>query len=489
MKGIGIDIGTTAIKGLLFSEEGKVLHECYRHVETLMPRRGCYEQDPQKIFTAILEILQETGNHAQQNDWHVSFVSFSAYMHSLIAIDAQDRPLTNCLLWSDNRSQEVVQEYNRSGKGTKIYRKTGTPVHPMSPFYKTLFLRLKQQDIFEKSAKFVSIKAYIFFQLFKEYAVDYSIASASGMFNIFKLRWSREVLQELNINEKQLAVCYDSTHFFSGITSDYAKELSYFAKTKFVLGASDGCLANLGSRGIEENVGVISIGTSGAIRVTGSSPLIDERGRTFSYLLKKGFYVSGGAINNGGIVYEWFQKNFMNSQENSIDLLTNAAEGKGPLFLPFLAGERAPYWDSHLRGIYFGIDADHETKDFLRASLEGVCYAITNVYQVLQDVAGEVSVFYANGGFTRSKIWVQTLANVLQKKVVVSENYQAPALGAYMLGLLALGKYSSFQEMNFLLQDGETFLPQPQTKEIHQKRLSLYKKLVTANKELFKEME
>lgn len=489
MNGIGIDIGTTAIKALLFSKEGNVLYESSQHVETLIPQRNYKEQDPHAILTAVIYVLSDISAYAKENQTNIDFVSFSAYMHSLIAVDKNGEPLTNCLLWSDNRSEEFAEHYRKNQKGIEIYAKTGTPVHPMSPFYKILFLRETQNEIFQKTHKFISIKGYIFYKFFNVYAVDYSIASATGIFDIFALDWNSLALQELQLVPENFSACYDSTHFFENMQAEYAAKTKLPSNIKFVLGASDGCLANLGSRGIEENVGVVSIGTSGAVRVTAPEPVIDSHGRTFSYLLKKGFYVSGGAINNGGIVYEWFNNTFVRDSSKMEKLLSASQEGAGPLFLPFLSGERAPYWDSNLRGIYFGIDSLHQEKDFLRASMEGVCYAIADVYAVLKDVAGEVSVFYANGGFTRSDIWVQTLANVLQKKIVVSENYQAPALGAYMLGMLALKKYSSFREMNFLLQDGKEFLPQKEKQELHQKRLSLYQKLISVNKELFKEME
>lgn len=485
MLGIGLDIGTTSVKGLLFSKEGALLQEAFEHVETLMPQENYREQDPQLIFEAVLNIIQKLSLFAQSQNKKISFVSFSAYMHSLIVVDKNDQPLTHCILWSDNRSIEFSQKYQVNGIGLQIYKKTGTPIHPMSPLYKIMFLKEKYFDIFSAAKKFISIKEFIFYKLFGVYAVDFSIASATGMFDIFELEWSALALQELQITKEHLSHCYNSDKYFTGVRKNYAQQMSVDSSTKFVLGASDGCLANLGSKGTVAGTGVVSIGTSGAIRVVSDQPVIDNLGRTFSYLLQKGVYVSGGAINNGAIVYDWFNQSFINDMNKTQQLLQASQEGMGPLFLPFLTGERAPYWDSQLRGMYFGIDSSHTQKEFLRSSIEGVCYAIADVYLVLKETLADVSVFYANGGFTKSNIWVQTLANILGKNIVVSQNYQASALGAFMLGLLSLGEFYSFKDMDFLLQDGSKFYPQKEMQLLHNKRFELYKKIIRVNQELF----
>lgn len=484
MLSIGIDIGTTSIKGLLFDESANVVEKSVEELETIV-YKNCREQNPEVIFQKVINIITVLRKKADSMELGIDFVSLSAYMHSLIAMDADDKPLTNCILWSDGRSIDITEEYKENGVGIEIYKRTGTPIHPMSPLYKIIYLKRNNREIFDNTVKFISIKEYIYRRWTGEYIVDYSIASSSGLFNIHTLKWCNLALEEAGINESHLSAIVDTDTIIPPIKEKYIDLMGLSKETVFVAGASDGCLANLGSRGIEKNIGVVTIGTSGAIRVVTDYPIIDQEGRTFSYILKSGYYVSGGAINNGGVAFDWFNNNFVKDISIMTNIIREAEEGKGPIFLPFLSGERAPYWDSSLRGSFFGLDLGHKTGDLARAVIEGVSYAINDVYQVLEEVVDTISCFYVNGGFTNSNVWVQTLSNALNKKIIVSENYETTVLGAYMLGKLAIKEYDSFSEMAHFLKDGDKYLPELKYVELHQKRFNLYRQLISTNQSLF----
>ncbi len=489
---IGIDIGTTSTKAILYDENGKIKSKSSVLYPIYSPRANVREQDPEEIFNAVLSTLKEVNSVAKNSGEEVEFISFSSMMHSLICVDKDANPLTNCIIWADSRSSEYAEQFKENGIGIEIYKRTGTPCHSMSPLYKIMWLRDNESEIFKNTFKFISIKEYVIYKLFGEYLVDYSIASATGLFNIYDLKWDDEALNLCGIEESKLSIPYPTTYIIEGMLDKYREVLKFDEDIKVVLGASDGCLANLGSNGIDFGTAVVSIGTSGAVRTVSNRPIIDDKGRTFSYILTDNMYVSGGAINNGGITYRWFRDTFCSKEVEiaskmnieAYDLINKMVENvkpssEGLIFLPFLTGERAPYWNSNLRGSYIGISDMHKREHFARSTIEGICFAINDVFRVLKETNEDIKCVYVNGGFTKSKCWVQTLTDCMDTKIIISDNYESPTLGALMLGLLAIGRVKTLKELDFMLEDGEVFFP-TQNKEKYKELFQIYQNAVSS---------
>src|SRR5690606_10773044 len=168
-------------------------------------------------------------------------------MHGLIAIDEHDQPLTNCIIWADTRSAPYAEALKRTPEGMDMYLKTGTPIHAMSPLCKLSWLRAEEPGIFQAARRFISIKEYVFHRLFGRYVVDQSIASATGLFDIRTFQWYRPALEFAGISAAQLSEPVPMTYTLSGLDEAMAKAMGIPADTPFVVGGSDGCLANLGA--------------------------------------------------------------------------------------------------------------------------------------------------------------------------------------------------------------------------------------------------
>ena len=493
---IGVDIGTTSTKSILFNEFGEVVCKVIKEYPIYSEQPDFKEQDPDEIFEAVKNTMKDLIIQSNISSRDIKFVSFSAMMHSLIAVDSECKPLTKCIIWADNRSKEYVKEYKLNGLGKKLYLKTGTPCHPMSPFYKLLWMKNNEENIYKNAYKFLSIKSYIFYKLFNVYVEDYSIASATGMFNIFTKCWDDEALQLLNINENSLPKAVNTTFILNNICDNYKKELGFENKVDFVIGASDGCLANLGSNAIENGVAAATIGTSGAIRVVFDKPVTDEKERVFCYILSDDKYVVGGAINNGGIVYSWFKENFCEKEdlyakeckEDVYKLLGKYIEetkagSNGLIFLPFLAGERAPYWDADLRGAFIGISNNHNKRHMLKALIEGICFDMNEVFDAIKELVEEVKYVYANGGFTRTEEWIKILTDVIDTQIIITKSYESSALGAVMLGKLAIGEVKTLDEFNHS-EDFKVYNPREENKQLYKDLSKVYGQAVNSLKSI-----
>ena len=217
---IGVDIGTTSTKSVLFSIDGSVIASHGIEYPLYSPAPETAEQDPEEIFQAVIHTIKETIQSSNVQPVDILCVSFSSAMHSVIAVDEAGKPLTRCITWADNRSASWAEKIKNDMNGHEIYLRTGTPIHPMSPLSKLVWLKNEHDELFAKSYKFISIKEYVFYKLFKEYVIDYSIASATGMFNLKFLKWDEQALRVAGITDKKLSTVVPTTHSLIGINEE-----------------------------------------------------------------------------------------------------------------------------------------------------------------------------------------------------------------------------------------------------------------------------
>lgn len=447
---VGVDIGTTSAKAVAFSAEGAVLHKESLSYHMLHTQPNYAEQDADEIWDAVIHCINKliaalTGQPL--------FISFSSAMHSIMAVDKNGKPLTNCITWADNRAACIAENLRNTEWGKEIYSNTGVPLHAMSPLCKLLWLKDNESGVFNTAYKFIGIKEYIFFKLFGAYVVDTAIASATGLLHLKTLQWSEAVLDFVGVSAQKLSqIVPVKTAYYYTPALQPAAPLHLKDETPFIIGSSDGALANLGSGAVSHQSMAISIGTSAAARVLTDKPETDAAMRTFCYHAKDDEYIVGGASNNGAVVLQWL-KEILLEEDSTYDQLFQLASSVEPgcdglLFLPYILGERAPVWNSHARGVFFGLSIQHTKAHMIRAAIEGVVYGLYSIGKVMEE-KNEIKELQATGGFAHSSLWLQILADVFNKKVVVSDTVESSALGAVMLGMEAKN-ISAFIKRNIL---------------------------------------
>ncbi len=487
---IGADIGTSNIKVIAFKNDTEVLQSETASCTTIRSSSQKMEQDPEQILQSVNNLLKKVITQLEGKP--VAGICFSAAMHSIMAVDDHNRPLTNAILWGDTRSMRQCNRLKENGMAEKLYRQTGVPLHPALPLCKIMWLKENEPGIFKQTHKFISLKEYFFFQWFGKYITDHSIAGATGMQDIHCLQWSEAALQVAGIREEQMSQIVPVTHAETQLTGSYRK---YFGieNIPFIIGSSDGCLANTGSGVCNADEAALTIGTSGAVRTTITAPALNEEATLFCYPLLKDVFIKGGAVNNGGNVLSWFAGNFMNrklSSESDYALLVEQAHtvdagANGLLFLPYLQGERAPLWDAAARGVFFGMNNLHRQPHFVRAVLEGINYALYDVFCELTKHHDPVKTIFASGGFVQSVPWVQMVSDIFDKEVVISNQADASATGAALLGWYATGASKSFTSLPSSLKGGQTFYPNREKHKIYMRQFTIFRALYLALKKEF----
>lgn len=470
---------------------GEILANANVSYGAIQPAPGYHEQDPEIFFNAVMSTLEEV---VHKNIGHeLTGISFSSAMHGLMAVDKEGKPITNIITWADLRSKAEAQKLKASETGARIYEHTGTPIHPMSPLCKLMWMRGNDPAAFSAAFKFISVKEYIFFKLFGEYVIDHSIASATGLFDIYSLKWYEQSLLVAGIHAGQLSTPVNTSYVVNNLKKEYVDFLGIPSDTAFIIGASDGCLANLGSNAVDLGDTAITIGTSGAVRMISERPQYDIKQRIFNYLLTEEKYVSGGAINNGVVLLKWFSENFLDHSFTNMEgfdwymkqACTVLAGSNGLIFLPYVMGERAPVWDADAKGVFFGIHSKHTKAHFMRSIIEGISFALYQVTKSLEETIAPVTNIYASGGFVHSKEWLQILADIFGKEIHVTNAADASALGAAILGLTALGFLNNLSEAKSFITIQDTYFPDEDQHRIYMANYAVYASLYFKLKEEF----
>ncbi|HEY3430196.1 MAG TPA: FGGY family carbohydrate kinase, partial [Cyclobacteriaceae bacterium] len=447
------------------------------------------EQDTDQMFITMLYVMKNLLNeevHAKQ--YRVISICFSASMHSVLPVDKHGVPLGYAITWADNRGKKEAFELKNLSLGKEIYDTTGTPIHPMSPLIKITWLSKHDRERFSKTYKFLSIKSYIIQQLTKGYVLDYSLASATGLMNIHNLSWDSKAIDYAGIPASKLPDLVPVFHSPGKLRREYQKSLGLSEDVKILTGSSDGCLATLGGGVWEEGKATITVEDSGAVRVVGKKVLKDDKQRFFNYLLTEKDFVSGGPTNNGGVIFEWFTKQFgdfkspFDIEYTMVNLIHEAKEvsvgSDGLLFLPYLLGERAPIWNPNARGSYFGINIKHGKQHFVRATIEGILYEIYSIGKTLQEHR-QINSLTASGSFASIPFCAQMIADIFNKPVYVGENPDNIARGAFLLTATEMGLYKSLDEAARSVVLTHSYKPQKYNHMIYEKYYSIFERLST----------
>jgi gluconokinase len=486
---ITIELGTNAVRVFAFDLNGNVIGSQRGYYPTFHTQPDYSEQDPDQMFITMLYALKNLLNEQiHPKKYKVVSICFSSSMHSVLAVDKSGNPLGNAITWSDNRAKKETDKLKTSALGKTIYTATGTPLHPMSPLMKIAWIKNNDKERFRQTSKFLSIKSYIIKQLTDEYIIDYSIASATGLLNIHKIKWDADALKFAGINPAMLPDLAPVFTPLAKLKKAYQSSLGLTADTKIIVGSSDGCMAILGDGVKGEGKATITIEDSGAVRVMGDKVLKDDKQRFFNYLLTEGCYVSGGPTNNGGVIFEWFSKQFgdfknpFDIEYSMQELIAEASKvpagSEGLLFLPYLLGERAPIWNAYAKGAYFGLNINHERKHFIRATIEGILYEIYSIGKTLEENRG-IKRLSINGSFATIPFCTQMIADIFNKPVQLRQNFHSVSYGAFLVAATEMGIYKNLDEAAKTVVLPDEYLPEKQNHNAYMNYFKIFERLST----------
>lgn len=462
------DIGTTGNKTILMTPQGKIVASTYHSYPTNYLRPNWVEQDPadwkKAVFEGTRQVLENSGVPPQQ----VAVVSFSGHMNGVLLVDKEGEPLRQAIIWADQRATEQAEQIRRIyGKG-EVYSLTGNRVSPAYSAAKLLWIKENEKDIYKKAFKMLQVKDYAAYFLSGIYATDFSDASLTQMLDLGNRTWAKDFLDELGITPSLLPDLHPSAKIIGQVTREAAELTGLLVGTPVVIGGGDGACATVGAASINEGDVYTYIGSSSWVGLTTRQPLLDEQQRTFNFCHPDpDLYVAVGSMQSAGGAFDWLE-NLLGSgegEEPHYDDLNMAASlipagGNGLIFLPYLLGERSPYWNPLARSAFIGLAMPDGQAQLARAVMEGVAFNLRMILDILRSQGRNVIAMQLIGGGSRSTVWRQIMADIFELPILLVDlPASATAMGAAVAGGIGVGLYANYGVVRDIIPVSEDSIP------------------------------
>ena len=457
---IGVDIGTSGTKTVLFDEKGSVIASKTIEYPMYQPKNGYAEQEPSDWANAAVQTIRAVVAQSGVKKEDVKGIGLSGQMHGLVMLDKDNEVIRRSIIWCDQRTANEVEEMNQKLGREKLIEITANPALTGWTAAKILWVKNNEPENYERCRHILLPKDYIRFVLTHEYATEVSDASGMQLLNVPERDWSDEIIDGLGLDRSMLGKVYESCEVTGHLTKEIADEVGLCEGTPVVGGAGDNAAAAVGTGVVEDGKAFTTIGTSGVVFAHTSKISIDKLGRVHTCCAAvPGAWHVMGVTQGAGLSLKWFRDNFCVSEKE-----TAAQMGVDPyylmdkeaasvpigsnrlLYLPYLMGERTPHLDPDARGVFFGLSAMHGKKDLLRAVMEGVSYSLRDCVEVFRQMDISVSDMMACGGGGSSPLWRQMLADLYACQVKTASSKEGPALGVALLAAVGTGLYSSVPE-------------------------------------------
>ena len=498
---IGIDVGTSATKTVLFDEAGTVVASASQEYPLYQPKNGWAEQRPQDWRDAVLATVRTVVGQAAVLKEDIKGIGISGQMHGLVMLDEAGDVIRPSIIWCDQRTGEEVEDMLRLMPLERWIQITANPPLTGWTAAKILWVRKHEPENYARCRHILLPKDYIRYVLTGVFATEVSDASGMQLLDVPGRCWSPEVLDVLEIDPAFLGRVYESCEVTGTLRPEIAAETGLSVDTKVVGGAGDNAAAAVGTGIVRDGTAFTTIGTSGVVFAHSSKLSIDPKGRVHTCCCAvPGAWHVMGVTQGAGLSLKWFKDQFCQDYvaaaaalgKDPYDLINDDVRTIPPgsdklLYLPYLMGERTPHLDPDCRGVFFGLSAIHTRKHLLRAVMEGVAYSLCDCNQILKEMGVEVTRMMACGGGGKSPNWRQMLADLYNCPVKTVKQDEGPALGVAILAGVGCGIYPSVEAAcDELLSTASSTGPIPEETEIYTRYHQLYQTLYTSLKNDFK---
>jgi xylulokinase len=494
---LGIDLGTTGTKVVLYNDNGKIVSESYSEYSVSTPQSGWVELDPLLIWDAIKNNISKNVNKLKEKKYAMSF---SVLGDAVIPIGANDEILYPAMLSSDIRSSKYVKQLEEHFGDKYIFEYSGRWSHTMCPLTKILWVRENMPEIYRNAKQFLDVLSWINFKLGFSPIMDDSSASATLYYNINNRKTNDEVLEWAKIDRKKLPLIGQSGKYLGQLSPEIVAELGFQnnSKVEVSLGAMDQLCNALGTGTVEPGDSSCSTGTVECATIILPETISDEE------LFKHHFIKVPTAIKNqfanmtvlwtGGGSLKWFRNNFCQeeikeAEKRGMNVYDVMEEGDRPIsdifFLPHLAGSGTPWWDSHSKGAFIGLSLATSKKQMIDAVMEGVTFSLNISTKALEKLGLEKKRFAVIGGGSKSEKWNQLKADILNQRVISMLYKEGGALGASILAGYGIEKYDSMEKASKNLAKVEKeYLPNKNKIAQYNRKFDIFRDIYPALKDI-----
>lgn len=485
---IGVDLGTSAVKLLLMSGDGRIERIVSKEYPLFFPHPGWSEQKPEDWWSGVMAGLAELLADCDRSE--VAGIGFGGQMHGLVILDEEDEVIRPAILWNDGRTKEECDYLNDVIGREKLSEYTANISFTGFTAPKVLWVRNKEPENFSRIRKIMLPKDYIAYRLSGCFCTDVSDASGMLLFDVKNKCWSKEMLDICGIGEDQLAEIYESYEVVGTLKPDIAQELGLPVGVKVVAGAGDNAAAAVGTGTVGEGMCNISLGTSGTIFISSEHFGVDRNNALHAFAHADGNYHLMGCMLSAASCNKWWMDDIIGTEDYTGEQERIGELGENNVyFLPYLMGERSPLNDPLARGTFIGLTMDTTRQDMTQAVLEGVAFAIRDSFEVAKSLGIVIASSKICGGGAKSPLWREMLANILNIKIEVVESEEGPGYGGAILAAVGCGEYASVKDAaDRLVKVVDTLEPTPELAEKYEEKYRKFSKIYPVVKELFPQL-
>jgi gluconokinase len=447
---LSIDAGTSGVRAALFDERGAVVPGAQARSHRAFTSLSDFaELDADQIVGEVITTIDELlANFAGQID----LIAISAFWHSLIGIDAAGIPTTSLLTWADTRAAKYADTLRENFDEREMHARTGCRFHPSYWPAKLEWLEHERHEKFSTTRCWLGFAEYLCLRLFGDVATSISMASATGLFNQRECDWDWEFVGQLGISPATLPQI--RPQFDSRLAHSFASRWPALAQAQLVTIVGDGAANNIGAGCSTKDRIALMVGTSGAMRVAlPGEPPIQLSPALWSYRIDQQRVVVGGALSDGGGLVQWISDSLnvdRSTLENEVATLDPDAHGL--TMLPFWSGERSTGWSSDARGGIVGLRQKTTPVEIVRATLEAIAYRFALIARALDQIAPNAQIVASGNALRSSPVWLQMIADVLGRPLLLGGASEASIRGAALLALEAVGKIGTIEEDSIAIE-------------------------------------
>jgi gluconokinase len=472
---LAVDIGTSSARAAVYDAGASEIDATGAHVRrefTATPDGGA-EDEAEDLLADVVRVIDAAHARAAAHDLKVEAVAVSCFMHSLVGVDAEGRAVTPVYGWADTRAASEVERLRELFDERAAHARTGCPLHASYWTAKLPWLRRTQPDTFARAARWLSFGEYLLKHLCGETAASVSMASGTELLDVRRCAWDAEIVAALNLTTERLPRLADDGETFA-LSEDFAARWSLL-RGRFVFAVeADGVANNVGAVCVTKREIALMIGTSGAMRVVyEGEPPGELDASLWCYRLDRRRVAVGGALSDGGGLYEWMRETLaLAGDDEQIEREIAAMQpcAHGLTVLPFWAGERSTRWNPRARGAIFGLRTHTRPAEIVRAALESVALRFAAIASALDTHAPGARLYASGGALRHSRAWTQMIADALGRPVRLSRAREASSRGVALLALENLGAIKNLTDAPPPVY--ETFTPDESAHALYREALS-----------------
>lgn len=445
---VGIDLGTSSLKGIVTNKAGKVIACASEHYSFFQKQTGWSEQNPDDWFIALQKVLRKFIAEVANFSENLKGISFSGQMHSLVLLDEKKQVLRPAILWNDVRTSRECEQI-KDKLGEQLLEITKNQVLEGFTLPKLLWVKKNEPEIWSRVRHILLPKDYLRYRLTGKMHIDFSDAAGTLLLDLERQVWSEEVAKSFDIPFTYFPPLVESLKCVGTLLPESLGDVKISPKVKVMAGAADNACAALSAGIFSSEKGLVSIGTSGVFLTCGEGqePVTGEL-HWFNHAVPASCYLMGVTL-AAGYSLQWMKQTF--AQEKSFPEALSGIEkvlpgANGLLFTPYIVGERVPYPDGQIRGSFLGIDTKHTFPHFMRAVIEGVTFSLKDVQVLLEKMLRKTfTEIISVGGGAKNKEWAQIQADVFDAEIFALAVEEGPSMGAAMIAAVGVGWFDSLE--------------------------------------------